>query len=563
MESLGCTASPELCERLRTLSIEQLKSNYDRLIDDLKEMVGAHRRFSPMYPNFPAQVMEMSQFQLYWNAFRHYCTNRLPGYSVEKRQPFAERTTMKTIELGTLDDFEKSMGELLRSNTSTSDADKAAIRWFVKQYRDRIAPFLPQKIEYKENIAFLGGLLLSHTSLGARWLDGKITTATDVLRLAVAMSDGDVSLATATKFRSFNRSERKSLLRCLEGARNRIEDMLRYAEAWKRLGERLHPGDYAERFPETFNAFKIVRNNLAYQSFASRMEETLHRNRPLEAVESLKSRPGDFARRLDHLLRICSPVEIGSVLESFRSVIAKVAVNVLLQVEAFYLNRNVSEGLRVFFIKGLIGKLYATPDRVASVRSEVAAEVVQICREELLTRFRMREPLGKCFIDPNLDRFVVPFSIRSAAKSLRTLVRGSRLKISVAGTVRFFLWWKNGSSRTDIDLSAAIYGHNYDYLDVLSYYNLKGYGGHHSGNIVDAPNGAAEFIDLDVERCAPSAHVMSFWYSPVSRCSRIVICLNALLDGCRANHQIQAKFSNLELSSIKSTWPRTLASASR
>jgi len=34
----------------------------------------------------------------------------------------------------------------------------------------------------------------------------------------------------------------------------------------------------------------------------------------------------------------------------------------------------------------------------------------------------------------------------------------------------------------------------------LSYYNLKNYGGHHSGDIVDAPNGAAEFIDLDIER---------------------------------------------------------------
>jgi hypothetical protein len=34
----------------------------------------------------------------------------------------------------------------------------------------------------------------------------------------------------------------------------------------------------------------------------------------------------------------------------------------------------------------------------------------------------------------------------------------------------------------------------------VSYYNLKNFGGHHSGDIVDAPHGAAEFIDLDIAR---------------------------------------------------------------
>jgi hypothetical protein len=32
--------------------------------------------------------------------------------------------------------------------------------------------------------------------------------------------------------------------------------------------------------------------------------------------------------------------------------------------------------------------------------------------------------------------------------------------------------------------------------DTLAYYNLKNFGAHHSGDIVDAPKGAAEFIDI-------------------------------------------------------------------
>ncbi len=67
--------------------------------------------------------------------------------------------------------------------------------------------------------------------------------------------------------------------------------------------------------------------------------------------------------------------------------------------------------------------------------------------------------------------------------------------------LRFFLWWRNGNGRTDIDLSAAMFGEGFVYLDVLSYYNLKGYGGVHSGDIVDAPHGASEFVDVSLPSC--------------------------------------------------------------
>jgi hypothetical protein len=61
--------------------------------------------------------------------------------------------------------------------------------------------------------------------------------------------------------------------------------------------------------------------------------------------------------------------------------------------------------------------------------------------------------------------------------------------------------WKNGKNRADVDLTAALYDADYKCIRTLSYYNLKDFGGHHSGDITDAPNGAAEFIDLDIEQC--------------------------------------------------------------
>src|SRR5262249_3475209 len=51
------------------------------------------------------------------------------------------------------------------------------------------------------------------------------------------------------------------------------------------------------------------------------------------------------------------------------------------------------------------------------------------------------------------------------------------------------------------DLSAVMLDKDYCHLSDITFYNLKNFGGHHSGDIVDAPNGASEFIDLSRERC--------------------------------------------------------------
>jgi stress response protein SCP2 len=104
------------------------------------------------------------------------------------------------------------------------------------------------------------------------------------------------------------------------------------------------------------------------------------------------------------------------------------------------------------------------------------------------------------FLDERLKDYLVPFSQRSASKALKTIVRGSRIPLSAENTVRFFIWWKNGKERTDIDLSAVFFDADYKYIDLVSYYNLENFGGHHSGDIVDAPEGAAEFIDVGIKR---------------------------------------------------------------
>ena len=91
LEALGFVMSPALMERVRTLEQGALGSFYRSLIKDLRELVGAHREFKPMYPDFPEQVRQMPEGRLYLNAILHYLTNKLPVFAKSDRPAFEQK----------------------------------------------------------------------------------------------------------------------------------------------------------------------------------------------------------------------------------------------------------------------------------------------------------------------------------------------------------------------------------------------------------------------------------------------------------------------------------------
>lgn len=541
IEGLGFTLSLELQARVATLALEELEAFYTMLTAGLRALVGDHVRWKPFYPNFPTQVMEMSEARLYLNAIFHYLTNQKIPFVKQERPTLDEKTQLKVIDLGNVEDFEAIFRDSVGAKTSISPADKADVRWFAGHYKNDILRLMPDEIANRETLAFVGAALLQETTVGADWVASKVTTATDVLRLAVALHGGDVSLASrgaavkaarvqqqmlvansekypqhaayfqglieasrahqkaqteANKFGPLSRPQRKLLLQLLEGCPNATEDMMRWQELWVRLGERLHPGEQAKRFPNTFAAFEVVRGNKKFATFNGNVEAALQSPNGDEALALLQRRPGDFARRLDHLLRRY-PERAKTIVESLVAVADRVSTPVLLQVLTHFKHRDQPHDLRIFFPKGEVAKVWGQKQTLAPLDTALCQNITARIAQVLTARFAALPPLGPCFLDAELKNYLVPFSQRSASKTLRTLARGSRLTLPDANTIRFFLWWRNGRERTDLDLSAAIYGADFVYQDVISYYNLKGYGGHHSGDIVDAPDGAAEFIDLN------------------------------------------------------------------
>ncbi len=501
LESLGYGFSEPLITACRALSLDQLTALYSEVIAELRSGKGADKAFKPMYPNFPKQVMEMSRAQLYINAIVHYWSEGklFPKSEVKERFPLLDNTELRMIDFGTQADFGALFGQLVGANSSLAATDQEDIVWFVESYKDEIGGLMPEVIPQKEAVAFLATWLIAYTTDAAPFLTRYVKTATDVLRLAVSLSGGDVSLAAVTKFKAFARPERRLLLTLLEAIPNATEDMLRYKNRWIRLGERLHPGEFKARFPKAMKTFSVLRNDTPFETFNGAVEVALSKRDVAAALAKLSTHPGDFARRLDHLLRL-DKVTQDAVIAAFADVAPNVSTPVLLQVKHHFAVRPNPSALRVFFPKGIVAKAHGEVNTLPTLPGSVCSAVVSACEASLVARFAELAPFGKVYVDPELVNYMVPFALRSASRSLRTLVRGSKLPMPDGDVLRFFIWWKNGTDRTDLDLSAVMLNDAFEYVDLLSYYNLKGFGGCHSGDIVDAPNGASEFIDVTLSK---------------------------------------------------------------
>lgn len=259
--------------------------------------------------------------------------------------------------------------------------------------------------------------------------------------------------------------------------------------------------------------------------FAGKVQAAITAKDMREAATLLKARPGEFARQLDKLIRDADNPNY--IVNCFKEVATEISTPVLLQVRQHFIGRmeNDNQPVRVFFPKGNLAKAMVIRNELPKINSNVCKNVARICREALIEQYKEKDFLGKVYIDEDFKNYLVPFSQRSASKAVKTIVRGSKLPIKEdAAAVRGFIWWTNTDKtrnswdagnyckgRVDIDLSATIYDENWQYVDRVSYTQLRSakYRAYHSGDITNGGNvngdGVAEFIDVEIDAVAKNA----------------------------------------------------------
>ncbi|MCX4091020.1 TerD family protein [Nocardia sp. alder85J] len=514
--SVGFKLSPELFAGLCALSAGAVLDLAVRVLDTVRRLVGDHVQHNVYFRDFPRNVPDTMEF---WTE----CLLEALADPEAAARVHGETALLGTLNLLSLPRYGRylhSYDEMLAAHaefvhgagdrvtvlarggdpvvaarelylrmagatTPGNDDDRAALR--VLAARCASDEVQPQDIPVRENRALINAVRLA---AGAPVL---ANTVTDVLRLACALSDGDVTLAQPTRFRPFGRATRRGLLAALDGViaanRDALADVNRYREQWKRLGERLHPHEFPQ-WPHAGEVFAVARGDERVRSTASRVEELLGAGEPDAAAALLqRSAPGMLYRSADRLLRATATATgQQAIANRLADSASRVSGRVLLSLREHLADRSAG-GRRVFVNRHARGHI------ADDTRPPIADEVVATLTAALDGHLRERLTGPRWVVDPAILDVALPISGKSVASGFGTLPRGSRSRVD-GELLRFFVHWRQARQRTDFDLSALLLDSDFRNPAQLSFTNLGTLGGRHSGDITSAPEGASEFIDL-------------------------------------------------------------------
>ncbi|MFJ9719838.1 hypothetical protein ACIRPQ_28600 [Streptomyces sp. NPDC101213] len=520
LTSVGFKLSSELLERLSGLSEAAVVHTARRTLRAVSEMVGDHVRHNTYFIDFPANVPDTEEF---WTR----CVTRALADDTSRENVLTQLShgVLDLLGLPAYGRYGHTYEEMLAAQDEliASAGDRVTVLHLGRDLDDELTDLYlalagsttplgedhlgdlkvlagrcasgpqPESIPVRENRAVVNEARL------AAGADLLLDTVTDVLRLACALSGGDVTLREPTRFRSLPRPVRRALLAGLDAvvAANpaKLADVHAHREPFKRLGERLHPHEYP-RHPHAADVFAVARGEKEARSFDSRVERLLDDHDVLGATRLLKSAPGKLFRALDLLLRIAADQgERDAVVAAAVEVAPRVSGRVVLSVREHFRNRERETAEPRIFVNRR-GRGWVTPDARPPVPAADRDRLIAALDAE--TRRRLPTP-GRLLLGPDVLDVALPLSGRATAAGLGVLPRGSVSAVE-GERLRFFVYWKEAGQRTDYDLSALLLHTDYSTDSWLSYTSLTAVGGRHSGDVTEAPDGASEFIDLSLDR---------------------------------------------------------------
>ncbi|MCQ4211688.1 hypothetical protein [Streptomyces longispororuber] len=517
--SVGFKLSAPLHERLAGLTEGAVVDIAVRTLAGVRELVGDHVRHNTYFIDFPANVPDTMDFWM-------QCIREALADD-KTREGTLKQLSTGVVNLLTLPSYGRyphTYTEMLDHHDELIEAagDRMTVLHLGRDAQDEVSALYvrlagsrtplgaehlrnldalaahcvdgqqPELIPVRENRAVINRARLRVGS--ALMLD----TVTDVLRLACVLAEGDVSLVEPTRFVKLSRPVRRALLAGLDAVvaavPAKLADVAAHREAWKRLGERLHPHEYPQ-FPYAAQVFAVARGDQRVRSFASRTEELLDQGDLAGAVALLKSAPGVLLRSVDRLARTArTEEEYEAVLAGVAEAVPQTAGRVLLSVRQHLLNRGdrleQAGGRRVFINR--LGRAWVADDTRPALPGTVKERLIALLDAEITRRLPVAGPV---LVDPDVLDVALPLSGKAVSTGLGVLPRGSVSPVE-GELLRFFVYWKQKSEDTDYDLSAVILDDEYEQVTWLSYTQLTDVEGRHSGDITEAPDGASEFIDL-------------------------------------------------------------------
>lgn len=503
---VGFKLSRNLIAHLGTLTFESALEASGLLLRSVKELVGDHVKHNVYFKEFPKNVPDTLEFwtglliKFYWETGT--LTNNLldfPEYGTcqhtyEEMLACHDRfkpksLKLKVINLGGTEQEELTAlyAYLAGSNVPLNVEDRGLLEiLFRAGFKTSV------KVAVRENKAIINALLA-----GKEPLD--IDTPTDLLRLAAHLSGGDVTLAEPTKFKSLSRSIRRQIVAemdaLLRDNPEKIEDINSRKEPFKRLAEKLHPFEFRKLFPHGVKAFSFSNGDLKVATWGHKVQTALTGGKLTKAINLLSEKPGYLVRSIDQIARNASDTQFDTLLDSLKENTSRVSGRVLLSVIEHLDNRKAKVPFRLFVNRK--GKGFASNVELPPLAATRITKVQKILWKELASRVPSTDTL---VIDDTINTVAVPVSEKSKSEGFRVLPRGSTFALDpVKKLLRFFVYWHQTAEHTDYDLSVAFYDKDFQSMGYGSWTSLSGTGFRHSGDMTSAPNGATEFIEIDLK----------------------------------------------------------------
>lgn len=524
--SVGWKLSPDLFRHLSTQSPLVVKNMADQLLPVVNELVGNHVKHNVYFKEFPKNIPEIGEFwmglvrealqdaetaSLVASQMKEGAVNLLdlPSYGkylhsyedmLKHHEEFIPslKEKFKFLHLGgTLQEETVALyHQLAGSPVPLNEDDRKLISKLTEMCLDEKQP---ERFPVRENKAVVNAVRLSNKrSILA-------DTLTDVLRLACSLSGGDVTLTENSKFKSFPRSVRRVLLgtisEVLRGNEQKLMDVNRYPEAWKRLGEKLHPHESND--PLVRDTFAVARGDKQVLSHAAKVEIALSKNDIEEAIELLSQTPGTLFRSLDRLINLISQHNDSVYLKDklltvVRACAGSVSGRVLIGVWEHLLNALNRPERRLF--SNSKGKTWTMSEARTNLPLDVVNEFIFVIKRNLQLRFA-EMGIDQLQIEPDALGIALPLSEKNKSSGFGVLPKGSVVPVH-GENLRFFIHWQQKKERTDYDLSAFFMSENFTGAGHVSWTRLKDGDAIHSGDITSAPapSGASEFIEMKLDK---------------------------------------------------------------
>jgi hypothetical protein len=297
-----------------------------------------------------------------------------------------------------------SFEQLLARPSRLARGERADLEAIVDEIGPRAVEWLPAAIPVRETSALAIARLVHIAPDPAaivRAVDAHVRTADDVLRIACVLLGGNPELALPMRFHSLKRAVRRALLAALDRLPpdEVAEAVVRRAGLWKRVGEQLHPGEYAKRMPNAAAAFAIARGARKVARWAGPIEDALRAHDVRTAAAALAARPDELLRRADHLVRVAPADALDPILAELARAMPRAAPHRLLLLASHVARRGAPWPRRMFFPRGDVLRAWGIADTRAPLRADVIGTVATSARGELLARAEARRNFPRAVID--------------------------------------------------------------------------------------------------------------------------------------------------------------------